>query len=350
MDSGQKIYPASPHKIKKSREEGQVPKSTDLIALIVLFVSISYIYISRNKILNLMNKVLIMLSVDIHKEFNLSMFGEYIKTLVLTATPLFLCIIVGAILINYFQVGLVLSPKALMPKLNRINPIEGFKRMFSKDVFVELAKSIVKVVGVIYIAYNEVADITKGITKSYTENMPFAWDMVFGNIFSVSMKICMLLLVLSILDYMYKRFKFFNDLKMTREEMIREQKDFGGNPLIKQKQREFARTLTKRQVQAVKEATVLVVNPTHYAVALKFDPKTHPVPVVLFKGVDEIALTAKKIAKENKVPIIENKPLARGLYAKVDEGKTIPKEFYQSVSTVISQIMIMDKKLNRKLR
>ena len=350
MDSGEKIYPASPHKIKKSREEGQVPKSTELIALIVLFVSISYIYMSRNKVLNLMNKVIIMLAIDIQKEFNLAMFGEYIKTLVLSAIPLFLCSIIGAILINYFQVGLVLSPKALIPKLNRINPVEGFKKMFSKDVFVELAKSIVKVIGVIYIAYNEIAEIVEGITKAYTENLSLAWEMMFKNIFSVSMKICMLLLVLSILDYMYKRFKFFNDLKMTREEMIQEQKDFSGNPLIKQRQREFARTLTKRQVQTVKEATVLVVNPTHYAVALKYDPKTHPVPVVLFKGVDEIALAAKKVAKENKVPIIENKPLARGLYAKVDEGKTIPKEFYQSVSTVISQIMIMNRKLNRKLR
>lgn len=345
---GEKIYPASPYKIKKKREEGQVPKSTELIALGVLLTSFSYLYVTRNNLINLMNKMLTMLNADINKPFNTDMFGEYIKVILLAVTPLFACIVIGAILINYVQVGFMLSPKALKPNLKKINPISGFKRIFSKDTFVDLIKSIVKIIGVIYIAYNELEVLVFQVTKTYTENMQLSWDMLFVNLFKISLKIYVLLLFLSILDYAYKRFKFYNDMKMTRQEMIEENKHLEGNPLIKQKQKEFGRMLTKRQIQKVKEATVVITNPTHYAVALKFDPVTHPIPVVIFKGVDEVAQKAKEIARENKIPIVENVPLARALYAKVDEDSIISKEFYESVSLVISNIMKMDKKLQKR--
>ena len=149
---------------------------------------------------------------------------------------------------------------------------------------------------------------------------------------------------MGIIDFGYKKYKFEKDLMMTREEMMEEYKQTEGNPQTKSRQKELGRMLTKKQIQKVKEATVLITNPTHFAIAIKYDINEDLAPIVLFKGVDEVALAAKQLASENNIPMVENKPLARALYAKSNEGDYVPEELWVSVANVIGYIYTLNKK------
>lgn len=334
----EKIYPASPRKREKAREEGQVAKSTELVSLVTLSTSLAFIYLNRNSLFDFMDKLLYMINLNINAEMNLKILKEYIISTLSYIMPLFILIVLSAFLTNYAQIGLKFMPKVLKPDIKKINPVNGFKRMFSKDSLVELIKALLKVVGVLAITIIDLRDIFKAVNYTYTNNSKIAFEYIFKNIFNITIKILLMLLSLAILDYVYKKFKFEKDLRMTRQEMLDENKENEGNPETKQRQREFARMLSRKQIQKVKDATVLIVNPTHYAIALKHDYETHPTPVILFKGVDEIALAAKQIATENDIPIVENIPLARTLYKIGKEDECIPQDMFEAVAKVLSYI------------
>lgn len=334
----EKIYPASPQKRKEQREKGNVVKSTDIVTLATLFVSLMFIYNKKDSIFNLMDKLLYIVYNNINKEVNLNILKPFVTQLIMFLLPLLCVIAVTGFLANYFQVGLKFTPKSMAPDLKKINPINGFKRMFSKDSIVELGKSLLKVTGVLYIAITEIKVIMFQAANTFNTNVHISFTYIFDSIFSIVIKISILLLGVSLVDFTYKKYKFEKDLMMTKEEAMEEYKKQEGNPHTKNRQREFARTLTKKQIQKVKQASFVITNPTHFAVALEYDMQKHVAPVVLFKGVDEIALAAKQIAKENKIPMIENKPLARALYAKANEGDVIPYELWNSVADVINHI------------
>lgn len=340
----EKIYPASQHKRKKEREKGNVAKSTDIITLTTLFISLAFIYMQREKVFTLMNKYLIILRTNIHNDFNPKILNEFIGPLILFILPLLVVTAITGFMANYVQVGLKFSPKSLAPDINKINPINGFKRMFSKDALIELTKSLLKVIGVLYIAISEIKDIMINIQYSYTTNANLAFNYIFESLFSIVVKIAILLIGVGIIDFGYKKYKFEKDLMMTREEMMEEYKQTEGNPQTKSRQKELGRMLTKKQIQKVKEATVLITNPTHFAIAIKYDINEDLAPIVLFKGVDEVALAAKQLASENNIPMVENKPLARALYAKSNEGDYVPEELWVSVANVIGYIYTLNDK------
>lgn len=341
----EKIYPASPQKRKEQREKGNVVKSTDIVTLATLFVSLMFIYNKKDSIFNLMDKLLYIVYNNINKEVNLNILKPFVTQLIMFLLPLLCVIAVTGFLANYFQVGLKFTPKSMAPDLKKINPINGFKRMFSKDSIVELGKSLLKVTGVLYIAITEIKVIMFQAANTFNTNVHISFTYIFDSIFSIVIKISILLLGVSLVDFTYKKYKFEKDLMMTKEEAMEEYKKQEGNPHTKNRQREFARTLTKKQIQKVKQASFVITNPTHFAVALEYDMQKHVAPVVLFKGVDEIALAAKQIAKENKIPMIENKPLARALYAKANEGDVIPYELWSSVADVINHIYEVNGKI-----
>lgn len=341
----EKIYPASPQKRKEEREKGNVVKSTDIVTLATLFVSLMFIYNKKDSIFNLMDKLLYIVYNNINKEVNLNILNPFVMQLIMFLLPLLCVIAVTGFLANYFQVGLKFTPKSMAPDLKKINPINGFKRMFSKDSIVELGKSLLKVTGVLYIAITEIKVIMFQAANTFNTNVHISFTYIFDSIFSIVIKISILLLGVSLVDFTYKKYKFEKDLMMTKEEAMEEYKKQEGNPHTKNRQREFARTLTKKQIQKVKQASFVITNPTHFAVALEYDMQKHVAPVVLFKGVDEIALAAKQIAKENKIPMIENKPLARALYAKANEGDVIPYELWSSVADVINHIYEVNGKI-----
>lgn len=338
----EKIYPATEHKRRKEREKGNVAKSTDIVTIVTLFGSLSCIYFYKDGLFTLMEKFLIILNNNMNKDFNIKIVNQYLGLMMTFTLPLLAIVVVSGFLANYFQVGLKFSIKSLAVDIKKINPINGFKRMFSKDAIVELLKALFKVAGVIYIAYNEVKVIVSNVNGVYTTSAYNAFSYIFDNVYKISVKIIAFLFAISIADFAYKKFKFEKDLKMTREEMMEEFKETEGNPHTKNRQKELGRMLSKRQIQKVKEATVLITNPTHFAIALKYELNVDYAPIVLFKGVDEIALSAKRIAKEHNIPMIENKPLARELYSKVTEGGYIPEEMFTAVADIISYIYAVD--------
>lgn len=340
--ASEKTYPASPKKRKEAREKGQVAKSTEMTAIMTLFGSLLFIYLNKNKMFNLMDDLLHLTFKNMDRDITVNVLVEYIQVILKYLLPLLIIIVITAFMGNYVQIGLKLSLKAVKPDMGKINPLSGLKKMFSKDSFVELAKSLVKVIVVLYIAYSSIHDVIQQINNTYTENLRYQLTYVFDNLFDIILKIGMFLAILSVIDLIYKRFSFEKELKMTREEMMEEYKQDEGNPQMKQKQKEMGRMFAKKQIKKVKEATVVITNPTHFAVAIKYDPVKYPVPTLLFKGVDDIAQEAKKIARENNIPIVENKPLARAIYAQVKEDEIIPQELFQAVAVVIAYVYNMN--------
>jgi flagellar biosynthetic protein FlhB len=253
--------------------------------------------------------------------------------------PFFLFGFAIAFLVNVVQVGWEFSAKPMQPKLSKMNPINGFKRIFSKDSLFELVKSIVKVGVIIYIAYSSLRDQANDIYILYDLDLNRAVALVGNLIINVGLKISFVYLIVALVDYIYQKHKFNEDMKMTKQEVKDEYKNTEGDPQIKGRQRRKMQEVSqKRMMQDVPKADVVITNPTHLAVALQYDASTSPAPVVLAKGEDFLAQKIKDIARENHIEIVENKPLARMLYHNVDVGAQIPPELYQAVAEVLAAV------------
>ena len=242
-------------------------------------------------------------------------------------------------MISIFQVGWKVSTKPMEPKLDKFNPINGFKRIFSSDSVFELLKSILKVLLIIYVAYLSIRNEANDLFILYEIPLIQAIMLCGSIILDTGLKISIVYLVIGIADYIYQKHKFNEDMKMTKQEVKDEYKNTEGNPEIKGRQRQKMREVSQRRMmQDVPKADVVITNPTHYAVALKYDAETSRAPIVLAKGEDFLAQKIKEAAKEHHIEIVENKPLARMLYANVDIGQEIPPELYQAVAEVLAMV------------
>lgn len=248
--------------------------------------------------------------------------------------------------INLLQVKWRVTTKPLKPDFKKFNPINGFKRFFSKDSLVELLKSFLKIILILWVAYSAVADDSRNILLLY--DMPLIQAVMFVGsvIINAGMKISIAYFLIGIVDYIYQKWKFKDDLKMTKQEVKDEYKNSEGDPQIKGKQRARMREASQRRMmQDVPKADVVITNPTHYAVALKYDAEEAQAPIVLAKGTDYLALQIKEKAKEADVEIVENKPLARMLYANVEIGEEIPPELYQTVAEILAAVYRLKNRL-----
>jgi flagellar biosynthetic protein FlhB len=249
------------------------------------------------------------------------------------------------IVANVGQFGFVFSAKPLQPTFSKINPISGFTRLFSKQILVNLAKQVLKLAAVVIILYQTVSQ-NLGFLAQVGQTTPDTFiSMVAGLIFSIAWKFGLLLVVIGILDHLWMRYQFEDSLKMTKQEVKDEWRQSEGNPeakaALKRRQREFAR---RRMMSAVPRATVVVTNPTHFAVALEWNELEMEAPVVTCKGADLLAKRIRQLAQEHGVPIMENPPLARTLYEKVELDQAIPPNLYAAVAQVIAFVF----KLKRK--
>ena len=225
----------------------------------------------------------------------------------------------------------------MRPKFSKINPLSGFKRIFSKDSLFELVKSIVKVALIIYVAYTSIKDHQNDLFLLYDIPLLQVVLLVGTIVIDTGLKISLIYIFIGIADFVYQKHKFKEDMKMTKQEVKDEFKNTEGNPEIKGRQRSKMREASQRRMmQSLPSADVVITNPTHYAVAIKYDAQQHSAPVVLAKGEDFLAQKIKEVAKENNVEIVENKPLARMLYANVDVGQEVPPELYQAVAEVLA--------------
>ena len=347
---GEKTEPATAKKLKDAREEGKVAKSKEFsgaVDLIVLFLGLKIFgsYVSET----LMNEfsgfyrkipdILLENKTGMTVKSSHMLMSQAVIEMIKVMIPFLLIGIVVTFLVSVLQVGWKISGKPLKPELSKFNPINGFKRMFSKDSLFELVKSIVKVALVMYVAYSEIKDRQGELFVIYDMELLQAVALIAGLIVDVGLKTSLVYLIVGIADLIYQKHKFKEEMKMTKREVKDEYKNTEGDPQIKGRQRQRMREASQRRMmQDVPKADVVITNPTHYAVAIRYDAEVSKAPVVVAKGEDFLAAKIKEVARENQVEIVENKPLARMLYANVNVGAEIPPELYQAVAEVLAMV------------
>lgn len=249
---------------------------------------------------------------------------------------------------NFAQVGFSFSGEAMVPKFNKLNPANGLKRLFGKPALFDLFKSMTKLFLFSWMVYTAIRDNWSQIGMIWSLT-PLGSLGVIGEIVrSILLRVGVAWLVLAVADYAFQRKQVNDQLKMTKEEVRQEMKDAETSPELKGARMRQARKLTRmRMAQAVQTADVIVTNPTHYAVALSYNQGKSHAPIVVAKGVDHLALKIREIAKEHKVPIVENRPLARALHKQCEVGDFVPRELFQSVAEVLAYVYRMTKKVKR---
>lgn len=349
--SEEKTEKATPKKRTDQRKEGNIFQSKEVIialSLIVTFSAFSLLYKIIENTLTKSIKYFFSLAgtIDYLKKTEASpLFVTGLKDFAIAALPLlFIAMLIGVLGAIIQTKGLV-TFKLLKPKFSRLNPINGIKNIISLKGLMELLKSIIKIVILFFIIYtclvDEVIKLPKMIDMSIENAVPEIGKMIWN----IAFRVMIAFACVAVLDYMFQRWEYEKKLRMTKQEVKEEYKMTEGDPKIKgqikQKQQAMSR---QRMIQAVPEANVVIRNPTHFAVALKYDPELNSAPVIVAKGEDYLALKIIEIAQEHDIPIMENKPLARALYAEVDVNMEIPSEFYNSVAEVLAFVYSLKEK------
>jgi len=340
----EKTEPATPKRRREMREKGQVPKSRELITALMLLVSFWSIKLLFNYLYgNLSAAAISFFSFpkDIDSRYEIENLMQTLMYCILLMAkvlgPILLIVAVTAIAVNYFQVGNIFTLKPLAPSFNKLNPIQGFKRLFSKHAFVELLKSILKISIIGYVVYDFLSKNYEIIPELIGMDLESTAAYIGNTIISIGLRAATVLLIMSVFDYAFQLWDYEKSIRMTKQEIKDEYKQMEGNPQIKSKIREKQRQFAlRRMISEVPKADVVITNPTHYAVAIKYDAEKSDAPQVVAKGKDLIAQKIKDTAKENKVPIVENKPLAQTLYKTVDIGENIPPDLYKAVAEVLA--------------
>lgn len=345
---GEKTEPATQKKLEDARKEGQVAKSREIangFGLLALFL------VLRFWVGNMGNQMMAMFPgiynriPDIVTFWDGMMpqtdtrivFRQLLIQVLWIIAPVLLIGFAIAFVCDLVQVKWKPTLKPLHPKLSKLNPLKGFKKIFSPNSLVELVKSIVKILLIGYVCYNYLKDKWVILLNLYDVSLMQGLQIIAQTVIDLGIRISVIYMIVAFGDLIYQRVKFKNDMKMTKQEIKEEYKQQEGDPQVKSKIRHKMQEASRRRMmQALPQADVVITNPTHYAVAVKYDPQVADAPMVIAKGEDYLARKIKEIAKENHVEIVENKPLARMLYANVDVGQVIPPELYQAVAEVLA--------------
>ncbi|WP_394885834.1 fused FliR family export protein/FlhB family type III secretion system protein [Clostridium butyricum] len=348
--SDDKTEEATPKKKSDSRKKGQIARSKDVGVALTMVVCTIAVSACWNMIINGFKEVMIyFLQLPTLDNFDkLSLTGISITVIMRVAyglLPIALPIMVGGIIASLMQTGFLITGEPLKPSFGKLNPLSGIKNMISKRSLVDLCKNLIVISIVSIIAYRYISSNYQQIISMSNIYLPSLNVEIKNLVLGIFKQICIVLIVIAAIDY-FVQFKMHNqDLKMSKQEVKEEYKQQEGDPQlkgkIKQKQREMSR---QRMMQSVSDATVVITNPTHLAIALKYEEGTDmEAPKVLAKGADYLALKIKSIAKESEIPIIENKPLARMMYDKVEIDNDIPPELYQGVAEILAIVMKIKK-------
>ena len=349
-EGGEKTEPATAKKLKDAREDGKVTKSKELTAafdLIVLFLVLKiFISFVGERLVGIFDYVysrmpdfLKINSTGVSSVAASHYMADILLQMLLTMLPFLLFGFVITFLVSVVQVGWKVTGKPLKPDLNKFNPINGFKRIISKDSLFELLKSIIKIAVIFWVAYSRVKNHKEELFILYEIPLNQAIALIGSVIIDTGLYISIVYLVIGFADFAYQKHKFNEDMKMTKQEVKDEFKNTEGDPQIKGRQRrKMQETSQRRMMHDVPKADVVITNPTHLAVAVKYDADVNTAPVVLAKGEEYVAQKIKEVARENNIEIVENKPLARMLYHNVDIGAEIPPELYQAVAEVLATI------------
>lgn len=341
LSMSDKTEEPTPKKKKDARKQGNIAKSAEVNKAMTFIAILVVIYMMSGSIISeLQGFIVNILSGD----FSMTMNDNTIRILMFKVMmsfmkivlPISLIIMVFGILGSLIQTGLFFSMESLKPKFSKLNPLTGLKNMFSMKAIVNLIKSMVVICIMIYLGYSFMSKNFEGIIKSGDIYLPYMFNIVLDLIKSILTSITLAVAVVAALDYGYEKFSHKKGLKMTKQEVKEEYKQMEGDPhikgKIKQKQRQMA---NQRMMQAVPSSTVIVTNPTHISIAIRYEQGKDTTPIVVAKGADEVAFRIREIAKSHDIPIIENVPLARLIYKEVDIDQEIPEEMYKAVAEVL---------------
>ena len=259
--------------------------------------------------------------------------------LLIILLPVLLIGFAVAFVSDLFQVKWRPTSKPLQPKFSKLNPLNGIKKIFSAQSLVELVKSVAKILLIALVTYSYIKKKSGLLYALYDMSMMQAVNLIGETVIDLGIRISAIYMIIAGADFMYQKYKFKNDMKMTKQEVKEEYKNAEGDPEIKGKIKARMREASQRRMmQAIPKADVVITNPTHYAVAIRYDTEVAPAPIVVAKGSDYLAQKIKQIARENNVEIVEDKPLARMLFANVDVDKQIPPELYQAVAEILAMV------------
>lgn len=344
-ESGQeKTEKATSRKRSKAREEGQVAKSQEIASVLVLLVGMSVLYVFGYLFYPQALKVLEQhlgfepIS-NFDKDVCLALLKQNTVSFFLLLLPVMGAVFVTAFAANLFQVGFQISTKGITPKLSKVDIIKGFGRIFSLKSLMELLKSIVKLTIIGTVAYFAIKGEMGALIKLHNATVAYIFLYILQGIFKIFIWVLLIMMIVAILDYSYQKWQFEKDLRMTKQEVKEEHKETEGDPQVKSRIRSIQlQAARKRMMQQVPKADVVVTNPTHLAVAIKYDPLAMAAPTVIAKGAGLIAERIKSIASEHKIPVMENKELARNLYKLLDVGDQIPSEFFRAVAELLAYV------------
>ncbi|WP_099468862.1 flagellar biosynthesis protein FlhB [Konateibacter massiliensis] len=347
---GEKTEPATAKKLEDARKEGQVAKSNEINSALMLFgfFIILKIWIgtlgtkfleSFSAIYNLIPEMVLNKDQMMETRMYTRIVNETMFIMLQMVAPIFLVGFMISLIADLAQVKWKPTMKPLQPKLNKFSPINGLKKIVSTRAIFELFKSVFKIGIIAYVAYSTLKSEQEIIFRLYDIPLKLALTYIGEIIIDLGIKLSAVYMIVGLADYIYQKYKFTTDMKMTKQEIKDEYKNAEGNPEIKGKIRSKMQEASRRRMmQSLSTADVVITNPTHFAVAVKYDAENASAPIVVAKGEDYLAQKIRENAKEYHIEIVENKPLARMLYYNVDVGEQIPPELYQAVAEVLAYV------------
>lgn len=349
-DEGQeRTEQGTPKRKEEAREKGQVARSREVSSVAGLAACLIYFYFNAT---GLLEKISAMMTSTFRSAGRVTISIDNVQTLLIgllfkvfvLLLPIFIVVFVIGIIANVAQVGVLFSSTAIQPELSKIDPLKGFKRLFSLNSFVEFIKNILKMLIIGMVSYLVIRNEVNGFLPLAEQTV---WEIMLylGKItFKILLTTCWVLIILAILDYVYQRWEYEKGLRMSRQEIKEEFKNSDGDPAIKARIKRLQREMSrKRMMAAVPKADVIITNPTHLAIAIRYDQDTGIAPAVVAKGSGFIAERIRNIGRENNIPVVENKPLAQVLYKMVKLNETIPVNLYRSVAEVLAFVYSLKK-------
>ena len=348
-DDSQKTEDPTQKRLADNRKKGKVAVSREVNNfLLLLVVTIIFSWMSVDIVSNISSKLYVFIAMPHDIIFNVSVLYIIIKDLLFSMLVLFsfpIIMFISVIFLSSFlQNGVVFSFDPITPKWEKISIFKGFKRIFSSKAVIELIKGIVKITTVGFVGSLAIYSDVGILSSLYDTDIIPAFLQIKEFNLSFLSGVLSVLLVIAGLDLLYQKYNHFQESKMTKQEIKDEFKQSEGSPEIKSKLRRLRQEAAKkRMMQAIPKADVIITNPTHYAVALKYDMDTMPAPKLIAKGQDHIALKMKQVGMKHEIPIVENKSLARALYASVDVDNYIPEEHYTAVADIINYVYSLNR-------
>ncbi|RXY99257.1 flagellar biosynthesis protein FlhB [Fictibacillus sp. S7] len=351
--SGEKTEKATPKKREESKKKGQVAKSADVNTAVTLFAAFLMLWFTGSaaaqKLFHLMEFTFQHnLTVELTEQNSQLLFVVLVKETAGILLPVLLTVLAAGVFSNFIQVGFLFSGEAVRMKFERINPLQGFKRIYSLRALVELTKSVLKIAVVGCVTFFVIWSKKDQLLKVSQVSVESALGMYGKMSFQMGFYAALVLLLFSLLDYLYQKYDFEKSIRMSKQDIKDEYKKSEGDPKIKGKIKEKQRQMAnRRMMQSVPNADVIITNPTHFAIALQYDDQKMEAPVVVAKGADLMALKIKKIARENKVTMVENRPLARTLYSRAEIGDAIPEDLFKAVAEILAYVYHLKNKVHR---